>query len=505
MNWVRWLVDLAHSPEGRLDRRAARPTAPAEPVAVVAADQGAARISEIVPAAEMYDVITGAVGGGAGVPVTERTAMATSAVYASVGLLGGAVASLPFHIYRRSERGRERIDSDLWWLFNESPWGTWTAASAWSWVVQSIGLRGDGFQRIHRVTPYTNAIQGFEPLHPAAVNVRRVKGRNVYAYTDDDGQLHTVDQDDILHFPGIGFDGVRSITPLRAALRAGAGIAIAADEYAGAFFRNGARADYALQTDKAMSAEQAQQVRESWADKHRGLTNAHNVAILHSGLKVQQLTMTAEDSQLLGTRQFQVADIARIFGVPPHMIGHTEKSTSWGSGVEQMSIGFVRYTLQRYLDAIRQEINRKVWPRSRQVYAEHSTEALLEGDAKAQAEYFSKALGGPCSQGWMVVNEVRQLKNLPPVPEGDTLIRAGVPAALAPAGQGAEPVGQPKGKAGDGTACAVESGSAGARSLAAARPSHGSTGLSTGETTADHGQPPCVHPYAWNRWTGGGL
>lgn len=388
--------------------------------------QAATPISEIVPGTEMYDVLTGAaMAGGAGVAVTERTAMASSAVYASVGLIGGAVAALPLHIYKRLDDGRERHDTDLWWLLNEEPWPTWTAASAWSWAAQSIALRGDGFWRIHRVTPWTNAIQGFEPLHPGAVDVRRVKGRNVYSYADDDGEIVTVDQDDMLHFPGLGFDGMRSLTPIRAALRSGAGIALAADEYASSFFRNGARHDFALATDSVLTREQAQQIRAVWAERHQGLSNAHNVAVLHSGLKVQQLSMTAEDNQLLQTRKFQVEDIARAFGVPPHMIGYTEKTTSWGGGVEQMSIGFVRYTLRRYLDWIVQEVNRKLWPRSRQIFAEHNTDALQEGDAKSQAEYLSKALGGPGTQGWMRVNEVRRLKNLPPVPGGDKLVFSG--------------------------------------------------------------------------------
>lgn len=392
--------------------------------------QAATPISEIVPGTEMYDVITGGYGlPGAGVPVNDRTAMAVSAVYASVALIGGAIAALPFHLYKRQAQGRERMDSDLWWLFNEQPWPNWTAASAWSWAAQSIGLRGDGFWRIRRVTPWTNTIEGFEPWHPARVTVRREKGRNVYQYVEDDGTVVTIDQDDILHFPGVGFDGLRSITPIRAALGNSAGIAHAADAFAGAFFRNGARPDFALTTDSKLDPTQAQQIRAAWADKHQGTFNAHNVAILHSGLKVQQLTMNAEDSQLLGIRRMQVEEVARIFGVPPHMIGYTEKATSWGSGVEQMSIGFVRYTLRRYLDSMAQEINRKVWPKSRLVFGEFLTDALLEGDAKAQAEYLSKALGGPGAQGWMAVNEVRRLKNLPPRPGMDDVQLAGAAAS----------------------------------------------------------------------------
>ena len=268
-------------------------------------------------------------------------------------------------------------------------------------------------------------IVGFEPIHPDRVQVVRQDGRNYYLVQTDEGTIETIDQDDMLHFPGIGFDGKRSLTPIRAALRTPAGIALAADEFAGAFFKNGARPDFALRTEKDIKPEQAALLRETWAARHAGPSNAHLPAILTGGLEVQQLTMSSEDAQLLATRKFQVEDIARIFGVPPHMIGYTEKTTSWGSGVEQMSIGFVRYTLSRYLDAIQQEINRKVWPRSTRIYGEFNRDALLEGDAKAQAEYFAKALGGPGTQGWMTINEVRKLKNLKPIEGGEKLIFAG--------------------------------------------------------------------------------
>lgn len=394
--------------------------------------QNATPVSEITPGTEMFEVLTGSMPGGAGMPVNEQTAMAVSAVYASVGLIGGAIAALPFHLYRHLPEGRERVSSDLWYLFNEQPWPNWTAASAWSWAAQSIGLKGDGFWRIHRVTPYSNQIGGFEPLHPGRVTPRREGKRNVYLVVEEDGTLVTIDQDDMLHFPGIGFDGLRSLTPIRAALRAGAGIALAADEFAASFFRNGARPDYALKTDKSLNREQAELLRATWMARHQGPSSAHLPAILTGGLSVQQLTMNAEDAQLLATRKFQIEDIARIFGVPPHMIGYTEKASSWGAGVEQMSIGFVRYTLRRYLDSMRQEINRKVWPRSRQLFAEHNTDALLEGDAKAQAEFLGKALGGPGTQGWMTVNEVRRLKNLPPIEGGDKLTWAGAAAAPQP-------------------------------------------------------------------------
>lgn len=396
--------------------------------------QASSSVSQITRGTEMYDILAGAMPGGAGVPVTERTAMCVSAVFASVGLIGGALAALPFHLYQNTPHGRERWQDDLWFLFNESPWSNWTAASAWSFAAQSICLRGDGFWRIRRVSAYSNGIAGFEPYHPDFVWPERKGGRNIYTLINDDGTRETVDQDDMLHFPGIGFDGLRSITPIRAALRTPAGIALAADEYAGAFFRNGARADFALSTDNAkVSPEQAEIIRNTWQAKHQGPQNAHLPAVLTGGLKVHQLTLSAEDAQLLSTRKFQVEDIARAFGVPPHMIGHTEKSSSWGTGIEQMSLGFLRFTLRRYLDSIQQEIKRKLWPQSRRVFGEFNADALLDGDSKTQSEVFAKALGGPGSQGWMTINEVRRLKNLPPVPGGDRLIMAGAATGPTPA------------------------------------------------------------------------
>lgn len=395
-------------------------------------------LSEIVPGSDIYEILTGGYSlGGAGMPVTEQTTMTIGAVYACVSLIGGALAALPFHLYKRTDKGRERYDSDMWWLFNESPYGAWTAAAAWQHAAQSIALKGDAFWQIHRgsnARMNSAAILGLEPHHPDRVDPILSSGRLFYRVQTVQGQMLTIDQEDMLHFTGIGFDGRRSITPIRAALRPAAGIALAADEYAGAFFKNGARPDFAIKAPGKVSEEQATLLRNTWGSRHAGPSNAHLPAILSGGLDVEKLSLSAEDAQLLSTRKFQVEDIARIFGVPPHMIGYTEKSSSWGTGVEQMSIGFVRYTLRRYIDAIQQEINRKIWPRSRLFFGEFLVDALLEGDSKTQAELFAKALGGPGTQGYMAVNEVRRLKNLPPMDGFDDVIRSGAqPAGAATA------------------------------------------------------------------------
>lgn len=393
-------------------------------------------LSEGSRGSELYSLLAGV---GSGVAVTADTAMMTSAVYASVSLIGGAVASLPFHIYKRSENGRERYDSDLWWLFNESPHPAWTSASAWQHAMQSILLKGDAFWIIQRVSRLSPKIIGFKPVNPDDIYVESDDdGRLIYTHWDDGKQI-AYEQDDILHFPGLGFDGERSMTPIKYALKTAAGTSVAADEYAGNFFRGGARPDHAIEVpaDVRMTPEQRDQLKAAWGKQRGAFYESGVTPVLTGGMKVVPLTINADDAQLLETRQFGVEEIARIFGVPPHMIGKTDASTSWGSGIEQMSIGFVRYTLRRHLDAIQQEINRKLWPRSKMIFGEFNTDALLEGDSKSQVEYFSKALGGPGTQGFMTINEVRKLKNLPPIAGGDQLIFSGAANATVPATAGA--------------------------------------------------------------------
>lgn len=368
--------------------------------------------------------------------VSEAQAMRVGAVYACVGLIGGAIAALPFHIYERTQDGRNRVDDDLWWFFNESPHPAWTAASAWLYAAQSILLEGDAYWQILRASKYSPKIVGFEPHHPKAVRAKRVDGRNRYTIyaTRDDGSIERreLDQDDVLHFPGIGFNGLRSLTPIQAALGSTADLALATDSHAATFFRGGARPDHAIVVPKEfkLGDDQRKLLRETWGEQRQHYNDTGIPPVLFGGMDVKPLTLNAEDSQLLQTRQQSVEDIARIMGTPPHMIGKTDASTSWGSGIEQMSIGFIRYTLTRHLDAIRQEINRKCWQRPQRRYGEHNIEALLAGDSKTQAEYLAKALGGPGSQGWMTVNQVRRLKNMPPIEEqwANTVQRAGAKA-----------------------------------------------------------------------------
>ncbi len=387
-----------------------------------------------VKGSELYDWFTGGISLGS-TAVTERSAMGVSAVYACVALIGGAIASLPLPIYRRTDGGRERADHPVWWLLNEQPHPDMSAAAFWEYLLTANLLYGDAFAEIVRTSPNTNAVRWLRPLHPRCVQVDCLEKDNglVYTVTDPDGDepTRTILGADMLHIPGVGFNGKRSLSPVRHAARNAVGIALAADEWSAGFFQNGARPDFALTTDGTLKPEQIDSLRDQWANRHAGAANRGKPVVMQGGLKVQPLTVPAEDAQLIETRRMQVEDIARIYGVPPHMIGHTTASTSWGSGIEQQAIGFVRFTLQRHLARIEQEINRKFWPRSLQYFAEFNVSGLERGDYKTRNEGYRVALGRAGEPGWMTINEVRRMENLPPLPEGDKIATV-EPAAKTP-------------------------------------------------------------------------
>lgn len=359
----------------------------------------------------------------AGPAVTERTALAISAVYACIGLIGGAIASLPLPIYRRTKDSRERVDHLLSDLLNLEPTPACSSAVWREYLLWSLLLHGDGMARIHRKGGRRSLqpdIVRLEPIHPLDVSVSINGARLAYQMIDfTEGRTITLDQDDMLHIPGLGFDGCRGMSPLRYAARNSMGLSLAADEYSARFFSNGARPDYLITTPGKMDAAQQALFRESWMARYSGLGNAHIPAILTGGGEVKALSIDPGDAQLIETRNFQASDIARFYGVPPHMIGITDKSTSWGSGIEQQGIGFVKYTLSRHLIKIEQEINRKLL-RDGIHFAEFVTAGLERGDYKARNEGYRIALGRAGEPGWMTPNEVRRLENLPPLTDGDT-------------------------------------------------------------------------------------
>lgn len=367
----------------------------------------------------------------AGAVVNEQTAMRVSAVYSCVRLIAGAVASLPLHVYERGGADdRKRIDHPYARYLNREPSPSWPAGAWWEFVLIQMLLRGDSFCYIQRGR--SGQVTGLMPLRHSQVVVRKVLSDNPrqaptlrYLVNGDNGAFGC-DAADMLHFPGMGFNGERGMSVIEHGARSGIGIAISADDHAANFFGQGTKIDHVVKATGKMGENTQQAFLDAWRRKYTGKNATGVPLILTEGLDIQELTMTAKDAQLLESRKWQVEDIARAFGAPNHMINSTTGSTSWGSGIEQMSIGFVTYTLQPHLNRIEGELNRKLFQGS--TFAEYSAAGLMRGDHAGRSDYYSNALGGTQAAGWMTVNEVRRLENLPPLKEGGDRIYAPEPS-----------------------------------------------------------------------------
>jgi HK97 family phage portal protein len=337
-----------------------------------------------------------------GLPVlTEWSAASVTAIYACVNLIAGAIATLPVTMSNVDIATGEKTpiyDDPLLWVLNEEMHPRWSAPVGWEFLGKSLLFEGDGFAIIHR--DRMSRPNGLEPVHPLRVvnGVWADGSRMVYRIAPEYlagvqiGETRDYDQDDILHIPGFGFNGLRGMSPLRYSLRNAGAVALAAQEYAGNFFANSARPDYALSTDQQLGAPKVKELQDLIDERHRTPENAHRPMLLHSGLKMTTLQISAQDMQLLGQRQLAVEEIARAYGVPPFMIGHNEKTTSWGSGVEALSIGFVRYTLRQHLNKIAIEINRKLF-RTRARIVEFDTADLEQADTATLATSLRTLVG----------------------------------------------------------------------------------------------------------------
>lgn len=383
----------------------------AEPVA-----GGASSVSNLTFAQAQSEGLFGSFPNAYGPAVTDQTAMMVGTVYACLSKLGGAISQLPLHQYRLDRNGdRERINppSPLWWLLNESPSPAWTAASWKEWIVRCVALRGDQHTEIIRRvdgTPLELRIH-----HPDCVLVRTVDGRLRYDIWDVvESRSRGVDQDDMLHFAGFGFDGEKSLSAIKWAARNSVANALGSAQYMGKTITEGGMPRIALEFANNVNDTQAQSIRDAWSRVYGDNANGAKVPlVLSNGGKAHELSISPVDLELLASRKFDKSEICEALGVPPIIIGDSEKTSSWGTGVEQVTLGWVKFSIQPMLARWEEELNRKLFRKAGQ-FVEFNLSALLRGDSKAQAEAFRAALGGPgTGDGWMSVNEVRKLQNLP--------------------------------------------------------------------------------------------
>ena len=374
-----------------------------------------------------------------GIVISDAAALRVSTVYACLARLAGAVLQLPVHQYVIAEDGsRKRAPlSPLWWLLNESPHEDWTAASWKEWIMHCVALRGDQHTEILRGTGGT--IRGLRPLHPDHVSARRINGQLIYRVFDAIKREHyMVAREDMLHFCGYGFNGVQSLSVIQWAARNAIGNSLAASDFTSKNLGSGAMPKIALKYPNKLSKDQADLLRSSFiATYGASMTQERSPLVLTEGGEAVPLNIAPVDLQLLEGRKFEREDICQAFGVPPVLIGDTEKASSWGTGIEQITLGFVNFTLKPHLVRWEEELNRKLFKRAGQ-FVEFELDGLLRGDSKAQADAFRIALGGPgTGDAYMTVNEVRRLKNLPPMEgaENDRLFKASTAATAAPSGK----------------------------------------------------------------------
>lgn len=360
---------------------------------------------------------------------TEATALTVTAIYASISLLSGAISALPKQIHQRERDGDLilKTDDPLWWVLNEEMTPRWSAANGWEFLIQSLLLHGDGFAKLQRRPD--GSVLGMTPVHPLRVQVlaNDTGTRLIYVIAPDPTLPNFVaknreilDQDDVLHIAGFGFDGLRGLSPLKYALRMAGSVALSTQTYSAGFFANNARPDYVLQSDQQISKEKAAELYAQLDERHKGVLNAHRPMVLGSGLKIEAISMPLVEMELLAQRRFQIEEIARIYGVPAFMIGHTEKTTSWGSGIESMGTGFVRYALRQHLSKIETEVNRKFFRTASRVMKFDTTE-LERADTKALFESLRIGIGRAGEKQVVTINEARAKLHLAKVDGGDEL------------------------------------------------------------------------------------
>lgn len=355
-----------------------------------------------------------------GKTVTERSAMQMTAVYSCVRILSEAVAGLPLHLYKYTDSGGKAMALDhlLYRLLHDEPNPEMSSFVFRETLMTHLLLWGNAYAQIIRNGK--NEIVALYPLMPNKMSVDRDENGRLYYtyYRGSDEAIKnkefavTLQPSDVLHIPGLGFDGLVGYSPIAMAKNA-IGMAIACEEYGAKFFANGAAPGGVLEHPGTI--KDPQRVRESWQSTFGGSGNANKIAVLEEGMKYTPIGISPEQAQFLETRKFQINEIARIFRVPPHMVGDLEKSSF--SNIEQQSLEFVKYTLDPWVIRWEQSIQRSLLSKDEKAvyFVKFNLEGLLRGDYQSRMNGY--AIGR--QNGWMSANDIRELENLDRIPAED--------------------------------------------------------------------------------------
>lgn len=374
-----------------------------------------------------------------GKPVNERTAMQTTAVYACVRILAEAVASLPLHVYEYQDDGGKKLvhDHPLYYLLHDEPNPEMTSFVFRETLMSHLLIWGNAYAQIIR--DGAGRVLGLYPLLPDKMEVQRDDRGNiyyVYSRNSDENPMFKeygnikLKAEDVLHIPGLGFDGLIGYSPIAMAKNA-VGMTLACEEYGASFFANGANPGGVLEHPGVL--KDPSKVRESWNSVYRGVNNAHKIAVLEEGMKYQQIGIPPEEAQFLETRKFQINEIARLYRIPPHMVGDLDKSSF--SNIEQQSLEFVKYTLDPWVIRWEQSLQRSLFlPGEKGKYfIKLNVDGLLRGDYQSRMNGY--AVGR--QNGWFSANDIREMENMNPIPDeegGNLYLVNGAMTKLADAG-----------------------------------------------------------------------
>ena len=373
-----------------------------------------------------------------GKTVTERTAMQMTAVYSCVRILAEAVAGLPLHLYKYTENGgkEKAIDHPLYRLLHDEPNPEMSSFVFRETLMTHLLLWGNAYAQVIRNGK--NEVIALYPLMPNKMSVDRDSNGQLYYsyYRGSDEAIRDTQNtvilkpSDVLHIPGLGFDGLVGYSPIAMAKNA-IGMAIACEEFGAKFFANGAAPSGVLEHPGTI--KDPSRVRDAWQSQFGGSSNSGKVAVLEEGMKYTPISISPEQAQFLETRKFQINEIARIFRVPPHMVGDLEKSSF--SNIEQQSLEFVKYTLEPWLVRWEQAMVRSlISPTDKNRYfIKFNVDGLLRGDYQSRMNGYATAR----QNGWMSANDIRELENLdliPPEAGGDLYLINGNMTKLEDAG-----------------------------------------------------------------------
>ncbi|MCP8970564.1 phage portal protein [Ectobacillus ponti] len=348
----------------------------------------------------------------AGVTVNENIAMQNVAVSAAIGIISETIGSLPLELYKHMKDGRQIAkEHPVWMLIHDSPNPFMTAIVFWELLMSHVLSWGNGYAEIEwGADGWPKALW---PLRPDTTFPYVDYSDNSFKYrVSFNGQIRELKPHQVLHIHGLGFDGLRGYSPIKMHTQA-IGLSIALEKFGASYFGNGAKPGGVLEHPGQLSDTANANLRTGWETMHKGLDNTHRIAILEEGMSYKQIGIPPEDSQFLESRKFQIAEIARIYRVPLHMLAELDRSTN--NNIEHQSIEFVKHTIRPWAIKIEQEINSKLLlPRERKKYfCSFDMDDLLRGDMLSRYNAYQIAR----QNGWMSANDIRAKENQNPIPK----------------------------------------------------------------------------------------